>query len=240
MKNKTGIRLLLTFICLIMTIDTQASVVMTGTRVIFPSGVNEKTIQFSNPDPQPYIMQLQLTTEDNKPDTKAPFVPLPPVFRMESHSGQTVRLIANGTAALPKDKESVFYLNFTQLPSVKSDLQEKNKLVITITNRVKIFYRPKSLQGNPNDAYKELHFSLQNGVVTAINPTGFYINITSAEIMMSDKAIPISDASILAPLSTTEWKLKQKITTSNRASIKLKVINDYGSEIIKEIPIENH
>lgn len=240
MKNKTGIRLFLTVLCLMMAIDAQASVVMTGTRVIFPSGVNEKTIQFSNPDPQPYIMQLQLTTEDNKPDTKAPFVLLPPVFRMDPHSGQTVRLIANGTAALPKNKESVFYLNFTQLPSVKSDLQGKNKLVITITNRVKIFYRPESLLGNPNDAYKELRFSLQNGVLTAINPTGFYINITSAQIMMSGKAVPVSDAGMLAPLSTTEWKLKQKITTSSRASIKLKVINDYGSELIKDIPVESH
>lgn len=239
MKKKNGTRFFLATLCLMMAGYTQASVVMTGTRVIFSSGLNEKTIQFSNPDPQPYIMQLQLTKANNQPDPQAPFVLLPPVFRMEPHSGQTARLIANGTAALPKDRESLFYLNFTQLPSVKADLQGRNKLIIAITSRVKIFYRPDSLPGNPNDAYKELRFSLQQGVLKVTNPTGFYININAAEILMSGNAVSVSESTMLAPQSTTEWRPAKKITSLNGTSIKLTMVNDYGTDIIKERPIDN-
>lgn len=217
----------------------QASVVMTGTRVIFPSNLKEKMVQFSNPDSQPYIMQLQITKADNKPDPLASFVLLPPVFRMEPHSGQTVRLIANGTTALPQNRESLFYLNFTQLPSIKADLQEKNRLIIAITSRVKIFYRPESLPGNAIDAYKDLSFSVHQGELSVINPTGFYINISAAQILISGKVIYIPDANMLAPQSTTKWHSTQKITTLNGASIKLTMVNDYGTNIIKERSLES-
>lgn len=217
----------------------QASVVMTGTRIIYPAGANEKIIQFSNPDPQPYVMQLQLTKENNQPDLQAPFVLLPPVFRMEPHSGQSVRLIANGTDRLPQNKESLFYLNFTQLPSMKSSLQGKNSLVIALTSRVKIFYRPDTLVGNSIDAYKDLVFSAHQGGLTVTNPTGFYINISAAQILMSGKVIGLPDAGMLAPQSTSQWRTGQKITSLNGASIKLTMVNDYGTDIIQERPIEN-
>lgn len=238
---KIKYRALSVLIAIIMTIAgyAQASVVMTGTRIIFPSGVNEKIIQFSNPDPQPYIMQLQLTKENNQPDLQAPFVLLPPVFRMEPHTGQSVRLIANGTAALPQNKESLFYLNFTQLPSMKASLQDKNSLLIALTSRIKIFYRPDSLVGDSINAYKDLVFSTHQGGLTVTNPTGFYINVSEAQVMISGKAISLPDAGMLAPQSTSQWRTGQKISSLNGASIKLTMVNDYGTDIIKERPIEN-
>lgn len=239
MKKYNGARSFLAALCLLITGYTQASAVMTGSRVIFPSGLHEKTIQFSNPDPQPYIMQLQITTADNQPNPKSPFVLLPPVFRMEAHSGQTVRLIANGTAALPQNRESVFYLNFTQLPSIKADLQERNHLAIAITSRVKIFYRPDSLSGNPIDAYKDLQFSLQQGALKVTNPTGYYININAAQFIKSGKSIRLSDPTMLAPMSTAKWQPTQKISSLDGAIIKLTVVNDYGTDIIKERLLES-
>lgn len=238
---KIKYRALSVLIAIIMTIAgyAQASVVMTGTRIIFPSGVNEKIIQFSNPDPQPYIMQLQLTKENNQPDLQAPFVLLPPVFRMEPHTGQSVRLISNGTAALPQNKESLFYLNFTQLPSMKASLQDKNSLLIAITSRVKIFYRPNTLVGDSINASKDLVFSVRQGGLTVTNPSGFYINVSEAQVMISGKAISIPDAGMLAPQSTSQWRTGQKISSLNGASIKLTMVNDYGTDIIKERPIEN-
>ncbi|HBC5730532.1 TPA: molecular chaperone [Escherichia coli] len=240
MQKQNGILSFLIVFCLILTGYSQASIVMTGTRVIFPSGLNEKMIQFTNSDPQPYIMQLQLTTVDNQPAPQAPFILLPPVFRMEPYSGQTIRLISNGTATLPQNRESVFYLNFTQLPSIKADLQGKNHLMIAITSRVKIFYRPNSLSGDPVDAYKELHFSLLPGTLEVTNPTGFYINISSAQIVVSGKAMHVSGSTMLAPLSTEEWHLEKKITSLNGTSIRLALVNDYGADITKEKPLESH
>ena len=37
-----------------------ASVVMTGTRIIYPAQASNKSIQLKNPDQQPYIVQVQV------------------------------------------------------------------------------------------------------------------------------------------------------------------------------------
>lgn len=237
MKKHYALRLILAAICLI-TLGAQASVVMTGTRVIFPSGLSEKTIQFSNPDPQPYIIQLQMTNADNQPDPHAPFILLPPIFRIEPHNGQTARLIANGTSALPQNRESLFYLNFTQLPSIKANLQGKNHLVIAITSRVKVFYRPESLSGNAIDAYKDLRFSIKQGKLSITNPTGFYINVNAANIMVSGNVIRIPQPTLIAPQTTTEWTPEKKIFSLKGATVKLTLVNDYGTDIIKERSLE--
>ncbi|MEN2733548.1 fimbria/pilus periplasmic chaperone [Escherichia coli] len=40
----------------------------------------------------------------------------PPIFRMDSKSGQTVRIVYTGES-LPKDRESLFYLNVLDIPA---------------------------------------------------------------------------------------------------------------------------
>ncbi|WP_163094855.1 fimbrial biogenesis chaperone, partial [Acinetobacter baumannii] len=70
------------------------------------------------------------------------FLLTPNIFRMEPGSAQTVLLKYIGNS-LPQNKESIFYMNFTQLPASKSEKSGSNQLVLAITNRVKIFYRPQ-------------------------------------------------------------------------------------------------
>ncbi|HCM61174.1 MAG TPA: molecular chaperone [Morganella sp. (in: Bacteria)] len=212
--------------------NVNASVIMTGTRVVFSSVSTEKIIQFKNPDSQPYVIQLQLTTADNNPDSSAPFVLVPPVFRMEPHTGQSVRLIANGTEHLPENKESVFYLNFTQLPALKAT--EQNRLVIAVTSRVKIFYRPDSLKGQVNDAYQSVNFSLNNGVLTVHNPTGFYISIRKAILKTGNESVVIRESDMLSPQSTVQWRIPAKIKTLKGALLEITMVNDYGTDYKKE------
>ncbi|MCI9740281.1 molecular chaperone [Proteus mirabilis] len=212
--------------------NVTASVIMTGTRVVFSSVLTEKIIQFKNPDSQPYVIQLQLTTADNKPDPSAPFVLVPPVFRMEPHTGQSVRLIANGTENLPENKESIFYLNFTQLPALKAT--EQNRLVIAVTSRVKIFYRPDSLKGQATDAYQSVNFSLNNGTLTVHNPTGFYISIRKAVLKTENESVVIRESDMLSPQSTVQWQIPAKIKTLKGALLEMTMVNDYGTDYKKE------
>jgi len=233
MKNKKSLALL--SLCAFLSFNVSASIIMTGTRIVFPSDVKEKIIQFKNPDPQPYVVQLQITTENNEADNNAPFSLVPPVFRMEPHAGHSVRLIANGTEVLPKDKESIFYLNFTQLPALKASQQEKNQLVIAVTSRVKIFYRPSTLAGQPSEAYQSLKFSLQGNSVAVNNPTGFYIIIRKAELMMGKSPVTLGESVMIPPQSTVQLPTTRKITTLNGASLKLILVNDYGADVTREI-----
>lgn len=95
-----------------------ASVVMGGSRIIYSAGEKEHTVQLTNNDNFPNAVQVWLDSGDAKstPDTgKAPFLVTPPFFRMEANAGQTLRLKYTGSG-LPTNKESIFYLNFLQVP----------------------------------------------------------------------------------------------------------------------------
>ncbi|MDF7680625.1 molecular chaperone [Enterobacteriaceae bacterium ESL0689] len=221
------------FFIAVVTDMANASVVMTGTRVIFPSSVMEKTIQLKNPDPQPYVVQLQMTDENGKADKNSIFSPLPPVFRMEPNTGQSVRLIFTGRG-LPEDKESVFYFDFTQLPALQKDQKDQNQLVIAVRNRVKIFYRPVSLEGMQDDAYQALNFSVVNGKFNVDNPTGFYMSIREAKLSINGQSIKLADSVMLSPKSKTLWPLSEKITILTGARLQLILVNDYGGDIKRE------
>lgn len=236
MKNKILSGLL--GLCAFISVNASSSVVMTGTRVIFPSDATEKIVQFQNSDPQPYVVQLQITNENNEPDNNAPFTMVPPVFRMEPNTGNSIRLIANGTKILPQDRESVFYLNFTQLPALKASQQDMNQLVIAVTSRVKIFYRPAKLTVQPDEAYRSLKFSVRQDSVTVNNPTGFYITVRKASLEMSSKkTVTLAESVMIPPKSTLQWHADRKITTLDGALLKLILVNDYGADVTREIQL---
>lgn len=72
-----------------------ASVVMTGTRIIYYEGMKDKTIQLSNNDIHPNIIQVWLENSDKNSTTEmteTPFIVNPQNFRIEAKSGQIIRL----------------------------------------------------------------------------------------------------------------------------------------------------
>ncbi|WP_246019963.1 fimbrial biogenesis chaperone [Limnobaculum zhutongyuii] len=65
---------------------SHASVIMNGNRIIYPASAKEKTLQFTNQDPHPNLVQIWLDINNPRstPTTAdAPFVATPQVFRME-------------------------------------------------------------------------------------------------------------------------------------------------------------
>ncbi|MCK6997457.1 MULTISPECIES: fimbrial biogenesis chaperone [Enterobacter] len=211
-----------------------ANVVMTGTRVIVPFNNKEKTVQLKNPDSQPYVVQMQITDDKGKPDSHSPFIIVPPVFRMERETGQSVRLITKDTSRLPQNRESIFYLSFTQLPMVTPEQKSQNQLVLAITNRVKIFYRPAGLGGEAEDAYDKMEFSASGSELRVKNPTGYFINVRSAELKSGSRYITLAKGIMLDPDSQVKWSLPDGIHSLRGTTIKLIMVNDYGADVIKE------
>lgn len=226
----------LIFICLLFFINSAfSSVVMTGTRVVFPSDVSEKVIQFTNPDAQPYLVEVKLVTgtEENAP--AAPFVSVPPVFRVEAHEGQSVRIVpTKDVSTLPQNKESLFYLSFTQIPALKASNAEKNQLIIAFANRVKFFYRPDSLKGLQSDAVKSLKFTLNGTRLKVENPTGFYISINEASFSHNGKKIILATNDMLSPFSTSEWNVAGKLASLQGVKLSINQVNDYGAYVTDE------
>ena len=97
---------------------------------------------------------------------------------MNPHSGQMVRLSFVGQP-LPLRSRSLFYLSFLQVPAVRQTDSDKNKLLLVVTNRLKVFYRPAGLAGDANHVIDRLSLRQAGNALRVDNPTGYYANASA-------------------------------------------------------------
>ena len=213
----------------------QGSVVMTGTRVIYPAQVKEKSIQLSNKSAVPFIVQVQMDNDEQGSNkiARVPFIASPAIFRVEPHSGQSVLLRFSG-GDMPRDRESVYYLRFTQLPALASEQSHKNKLVLAITNRVKVFYRPQGLAGTASKVGESLTVQRQGGSLVIHNPTPFYANVARASLRVKDRDISLGQQMMVAPKSSLAVDPAVKIGSVDGLMLKVVTVNDYGTQVVTE------
>lgn len=203
-----------------------SSVVITGTRVIYPESEREVSVKMENKGSSPVLIQSWVDDGDqiSTPDTaKAPFLLTPPINRVNAGKGQTLRIRYTGEA-LPQDKESIFYLNVLEIPPmVKGELAEKNLLSMAFRSRLKLFYRPKNLIKNASDAPEKVVWKRQGNKVTARNVTPYHVTVAYfSEDEKGEKNI--GAGSMLTPGETHTWSL-DRVTPRWYPMI----INDYGA-----------
>lgn len=225
-------------ITLLLAFNASASVVMTGTRIIFPSSAKEKTLQFTNTDAVPYLMQVTLTPNEEsgvtgKENQATPFIVSPAIFRIEAHSGQSVRLNWIG-GQLPADRESLFYLTFHQIPATSKTESDKNKLVLAVSSKVKLFYRPVTLDGPRDNPAKNITAHINNQQLILDNPTGYYISIKTISLNAGNNHPALAEGIMIAPKSTLTLSGKNLSAAKKEQQIKIITINDYGTESITE------
>lgn len=218
----------------------QAGVVMTGTRIIFPAQKTEKTLQFKNMDDFPNLMQIWVDAgdESSTPETaQSPFIVGPQVFKMAAQQGQISRLIFIGDAKqLPQDRESIYYLNFSEMPAIKQSDADKNKLLVVFKNRIKIFYRPVGLKGSADDVGDGLNYALSGSTaqpqLQLYNPSAYHANIAQMHIRLLGQKLESFDNMLIAPFSSINLAIKTKITKQQALDIQVNLINDYGSSVL--------
>lgn len=230
--------------CIIQMAPASGSVIMTGTRVIYPGKAQEHSVQLTNQDDVPNVVQAWVDTgnPDSTPDTAdAPFMVTPPLFRMEPKAGQTLRLVFTGQN-LPQDRESVFYLNTLQIPPMQAAHAGQNQFVVMLRNRVKLFYRPESIAGSAEQAPQQLRFGVgQAGPdwdVTVSNPSGYYVSLDKARVVSAGREVAF-EPKMLAPRSETSYRIKGAGQLADRnLRVKFKFLNDYGSSVDGEYLIQ--
>lgn len=236
MKIKLGGLLLaaLSTLPYFLTTSASASVVMLNTRVIYPAEAKSQTVQLTNNDNIPYVVQMwsDINNPESTPDTAdGPFVVVPALFRVEPKTGQSVRLFFTGKD-LPKDRESVFYLNSVQIPPKNINADAQNQMTVVLRNRVKIFYRPKGIEGSPEKIAEQLRFSLnqQAGqwLLTVHNDSGYHASFIKAAALSGDKEIPFK-VDMVPPKSQASWKLdKAALSPAGANKVTFTLINDHG------------
>lgn len=230
-------KLIVAWAILLLAVPASASVIIQTTRVIYPGKAKEVSVQLSNQDTYPNVMQVwaDVNNPESNPETAdAPFVITPPLFRIEPKAGQAIRLMFTG-AELPQDRESVFYLNVLQVPPSKAEYREENQVMLMLRNRLKIFYRPAGVAGNSTDVPEKLRFNVrqegQDWLVDAENPTGFYATLTHGSVQAGKQQHPFTPE-MLAPFSKATWRIsKAGALPKPPFQVEFILIDDYGAQI---------
>ncbi|ELY4609016.1 MULTISPECIES: fimbrial biogenesis chaperone [Cronobacter] len=199
-----------------------ASIVITGTRVIYPSDASEVSVKLDNKGSSPVLIQSWIDdgNADAAPETiQVPFVLTPPINRVEPDKGQTLRITFTGKL-LPADRESVYWLNVLEIPARKASAVSDNYLQVAFRSRIKLFLRPKGLEGNANEAVTHVTWRANGQTIEAINPTPYFISLVNLKV--NGKTI---NPDMMSPKSTMTVKLPG--SPGNKLAGVL--VNDYGA-----------
>ncbi|MEB7557688.1 fimbrial biogenesis chaperone [Kluyvera cryocrescens] len=192
------------------------------TRVIYDANKKEASLPLINSEKElPWLIQSWVMNADNK--TRAPFIITPPLFRLDPKSEQTLRIMKSENIT-QTNVESLYYLIVRMIPASDRQNQQSNVLNIIYKTQIKLFYRPKGLEGSTDDACKNLHFS-QSGKQLTIENTSHFYTVFSSLTLGSSKV----QADMVAPQSSVTLPLNAPIATS---SASWHCINDYGGETV--------
>ena len=212
-----------------------ASVVITGTRVIFPGDSREVTVRLTNDGDAPALVQAWIDTGNEKeaPEKiKVPFVLTPSMFRLDPGSGQSLRLIQT-QESLPADRESLFWLNVLEVPPKMSGSDEANKIQLAFRSRIKVMYRPSGLQGRADTASDQLKWALapkpdgQGFVLKVSNPSAYVVNLGVINVDIGGRKHELKP-SFVRPGEETDFALPD-VTTAAGAVVEYAYIDDWGT-----------
>ena len=223
--------------------SARASVVIGGTRVVFPAKSGEVTLRMSNEGDKPALVEAWTDRGDSNstPDSAStPFLITPPLFRMEPHKDQSLRILfIQGTQSLPANRESLFWLNVLEIPPKPTGAAaDRNTLQFAIRSRLKLFYRPAELPGDPLKAPDQLTFKAfadgQGVALDVRNPTPYYITIGKLSLGAESKSLE-GVSGMIAPFSQLHLPLKGRAQALSAGTlIVFTTINDYGAGDIHE------
>ena len=219
-------------------IETNASVVIAATRVIYDAAEPEVTVKLSNNGELPALAQTWLDKGDpqSKPETvDVPFTVSPPIARIDPGKSQTLRITYTGEA-LPQDRESVLYLNMLEVPPKAK--AAANKLELAFRTRIKFFFRPTGLPGSAMAAPGQLTWTLNHEpdhpAITVHNPSAFHVSVTNVAVTNAGKTAKNDEGFMVAPGETSVVPLKGEVSASAEAKVSYRAINDFGGELAGE------
>ncbi len=212
-------------------VSAMADIQVFATRLIFNGNKKEASVRIENASPDATLVQAWLEHNKGTPENMPlPFFVTPPLSRIEGQEQNILRVRRTG-AALPTDREAVFWLNIKEIPQV---VKAENVLQFAINTRIKLFFRPPGLSVCSGDAYKELHWQImqkESGLVLqASNLTPCFVTLTN--LMLNDKnKVEIAKAQMLEPFGNVHYDLGTDVTQANAIhDVTYKTINDYGGE----------
>lgn len=206
-----------------------ASIAVGASRVIFSASENSQSIDINNRShTQPYLINVGISDSLSAQSSGAIFIPTPALFRIEPDSGNKIRILKK-VNALPRDRESVFYLNIMAIPTGKPGQENSENnvggtLQVATGNTVKLFHRPENLPMTHKEAMGKLQFSRDGQAVKVLNPTPYFISLN--KLMIGGKKVKldvIKGTSMVAPFTANVYPV-----AAGQGNVEWAAINDFG------------
>lgn len=219
---------------LLMTSQAMAGITIAKTRVIYPIGSAEVSVQLNNSSPAPAMAQAWIDEGDansSPGDSKAPFFITPAMFRMAANQSQLLRIVFTGKP-LPADRESLFWLNVLDVPpNAKGD---SNRLQFAFRTRIKLFMRPAGLSGNMKEAAGTLRWQAvpsQKGAISVTNPSPYYLSFSEIDVQSQGQTLKNERGGMVAPFSTAVLSVPTLNSLSPGTKLHYQAIGDLGEAL---------
>lgn len=198
------------------------------------------SVDIINNTPNVYLMQSRVLGADaatgmpvDLKDGEAPFLVLPPLKRLDAQGSLPLRIVASpaGTARLPRDRESVFFLAAKAIPSLaeteagKGVNDGKGRIAIALVNNIKLFWRPKGLKSEAiGNVANTLSVSRDGDRLKVTNPSGYYLTFSSLKV--GGQPVPAEALrAMVPPRSAQDYPFPKGITGG---PVSWMLIDEYG------------
>lgn len=237
MPRRAGVgRWLLAALLLWCSAWAQADLSIAGTRFIFPADKSVMSIRVGNIGQAPILLQAWLDKGDAKASPSGlavPFLLSPPISRLEPMQRTALMLRYSGEP-LPGDRESVFWINFLEVPS-RLPVTE-NVLRLAYRMRMKLLYRPQGLPGTADQAVRQLRWRFAaegkgEGALLASNPTPYYVSFAQLALGSGSRSISLQGITV-EPFGSARIALPEVPgTTPDQAVVHYQVATDSGETL---------
>ncbi|ECB2662549.1 TPA: fimbria/pilus periplasmic chaperone [Escherichia coli] len=200
--------------------SAMASLAADQTRYIFRGDKDALTITVTNNDKTRTFGGQSWVDNIVEKDTRPTFVVTPSFFKVKPNGQQTLRIIM-ASDHLPKDKESVYWLNLQDIPPSL----EGSGIAVALRTKLKLFYRPKALIEGRKGAEEGLSLqSRPDGRTMLVNTTPYIFTI-SRLLDGNGKNIPMDNETsqkLLMFMPGDEVQVKGHV-------VKVDSLNDWGA-----------
>ena len=209
---------MLALVLALLSVQAQAGIVIGGTRVIYNGDKKESAASVRNPE-KSGVYLVQSWVDSGEQGGNTPFIVTPPLFRINPDEENMLRIVRTG-GNLPQDRESVFWLNVKSIPATDDSTPRTNVLQVVVKSRLKLFYRPAGLEGQPESAYHQLSVARSGSRLIVSNPTPYYVTLFALKVDGQE----IKEADMVPPKGSASFTLP----SATASTVTWQAISDYG------------
>lgn len=200
-----------------------AGISLNRTRVVFSGSEKAESLGIRNSSGHVWLVQVRVLDAEGKDDPL--MVVTPPLFRLEAKGQNSVRILStDGGKGLPENRESLRYLDVSAIPSSEKMSDANSQLVVGVGMRIKVFWRPATLQEPNKKAFASLEWRRDGDGIRACNGSAYYLSFNRLE--MNGRLVDLNrEASMVAPGGCVRY-----LDSGHTSHVRWSVINDYGGD----------